>query len=73
MHREVGQERLDLGCGGSEVLVRPHAVETDESYNPLDIGALGVNGGVVETEHLADFIEEFGLLPARRVRHIRAL
>jgi hypothetical protein len=36
-------------------------VETDESYNPLHIGALGVNGVVVETEYLSHFIEEFGL------------
>jgi hypothetical protein len=34
-------------------------VETGEPYDPLHIGALGVNGVVVETEHLADFIEEF--------------
>ena len=35
-----------------------HAVETDEPYNPLHSGALGVNGGVVETEYLSHFIEE---------------
>ncbi|OOO01685.1 MAG: hypothetical protein USCGTAYLOR_02088 [Chromatiales bacterium USCg_Taylor] len=28
-------------------------------------------GVVVETEHLADVIEEFWLLTARRVRHIQ--
>jgi len=27
----------------------------------------------VETEHFADFIEEFGLLTSRRVRHRRSL
>jgi hypothetical protein len=43
----------------TEVLTRPHAVETDEPYDPIPIGSLGVNGVVVETEHLADFIAEF--------------
>jgi hypothetical protein len=31
-----------------------------------------VNRVVVKTEHLADVIEEFGLLTSRRVRHIRS-
>ena len=31
-----------------------------------------MNGVVVETEHITDFIEEFWLLTSRRVRHIRA-
>jgi len=44
-------------------------VETDESDDPFHIRALGVNGVVVETEHLADIIEEFGLLTARRVAY----
>ena len=30
-----------------------------------------MHGVVVETEHLADFIEEFGWLTARRARHIK--
>jgi hypothetical protein len=50
IEREVGQERLGLGFGGEEVCARPHAVETDESYDPLHIGSLGVNGEVVQTE-----------------------
>jgi hypothetical protein len=45
-------------------------VETDESYDPLHIGALGVNGVVVQTEHLSHFIEEFGLWISRRARHM---
>jgi hypothetical protein len=32
------------------------------------IGSLGVNGVVVETEHLADFIAEFWLLTSPHVR-----
>jgi len=60
---------VDLGFGGEEVFARPHAVETDESYDPLHIGSLGVNGVVVQTEHLSHFIEEFGLLISRRGGH----
>jgi len=69
MHRQVGQERLDLGFGGEE---GSHTVETGELYNPLHIGALGVYGVVVETEHLADYIEEFWRLISRLVRPIRS-
>jgi hypothetical protein len=62
MHRQVGEKCLDLGFGGKEVFTRPHAVETDEASDPLDIGALGVDGAVMETEHLADVIESFWTL-----------
>jgi hypothetical protein len=72
VHGQVSQERFDLRFGGEEVLVRPHAMETDEPYDPIHIGVLGVNGVVVETEHLSDFIEEFWLLTCRRVRHTRS-
>jgi hypothetical protein len=61
MHRQVCQERFDLRFGGEEVLARPHAMETDESYDdPFYIGSLGVHGVVVQTEHCADFIDECG-------------
>jgi hypothetical protein len=40
--------------------------------NSGHIRAFGMNGTVVETEHFADFIEEFWLLTSRRVRHMRA-
>jgi hypothetical protein len=46
-------------------------METDEPHDPLHIGALGVNGILVETEHIADFIEELWLLTSRYVQHIR--
>jgi hypothetical protein len=72
LHRQVSQERLDPGFGGEEVCARPHAMETGEPSDPLHLGALGVHGGVVETEHLADFVEESGWLTSRRVRHIRS-
>jgi len=36
-------------------------MEIDEPSAPLPRGALGVHGVVVETEPLADFIEEFGV------------
>jgi hypothetical protein len=41
-------------------------METDEPYDPLHRGALGVHGAVVVTEYLRDFIEEFGLWILRR-------
>src|SRR5712691_12984687 len=72
LHSQVSQERFDLRFGGTKVLARPHAVETGESYDPLHIGSLGVNGVVGQTQHLSDFIEECGVLTARRVRHIRS-
>jgi len=72
MHRQVGEERFDLGFGGEEVLARPHAVEPDEPDDPLHIGSLGMNGVVVPTEHLSHVIEEFGWLIFRLVRHIRS-
>ena len=68
VHGQVGQERLDLGFGGEEVFARPHAVEPDEPYDPLHRGALGVDGVVVQTEHLSHVIEAFGLLRSRRGR-----
>jgi hypothetical protein len=39
-----------------------------ESYDPLHIGVLGVNGGVVQTEHLSHVIEACGWWMSRRVR-----
>jgi hypothetical protein len=71
VHGQVRQECFDLRFGGAKVLARPHAVETDEPYDPIHRGALGMNGVVVETEHRADCIAEFGWLTSRRVRHIR--
>jgi len=46
-------------------------VETDESDDPLHIGALGVDGVVVEPEYRTDFLEGFWRLTSRGVRHIR--
>jgi hypothetical protein len=39
-----------------------HAVEADVAHDPLHIGSLGVNGVVVQTEHLSNLIEKFWLL-----------
>jgi hypothetical protein len=60
-----------FGFGREEGFARPHAVQTDESDDPLHIGALGVNGVVVQTEYLAHFIEKFWLLTSCRVRHAK--
>jgi hypothetical protein len=71
-YHQVGQERLDPGFGGGEVGARPHTVATDEPYYSRHRGVLGVDGVVVQTEHLADVIEEFWWLTSRCVRHIRS-
>jgi hypothetical protein len=72
MHGQVCQERFDPRFGREEMVARPHAVEMDEADDPFHIGALGVNGVVVETQHPSDFIEEFGWLTSFRVKHITA-
>jgi hypothetical protein len=36
---------------------------------PIQVGSLGVNGVVVQTEYLSDLIEGFWLLTFCRVRH----
>jgi hypothetical protein len=72
MYGKVREERFDLRFGREEVVARPHAVETDKANDPLHIGALGVNGVVVETKHPSDFVEEFGWLTSCCVRHIRS-
>jgi hypothetical protein len=46
-------------------------MEPDEPDDPLHIGALGVNGVVVEAEHLTDFIKEFWLLTFRGLSHMK--
>src|SRR5688572_14690265 len=70
MHRQVSQERFDLRFGGEEVLAPPHAVEADESCDPLHRGALGGHGVLVQTEHRVNFIAECGFWVSRRVRPI---
>jgi hypothetical protein len=71
LHRQVGQEGLDLRFGGEEVGAGPHPVETGEPFAPFHIGALGMIGVVVQTEYLAYFIEQFRGLTSSRVRHTR--
>jgi hypothetical protein len=71
IHCQVGEERLDQGFGREEVLARPHAVETDESYDPFYIGSLGVDGVMLQTEHLSHFIEEFWWLTSCHGGHRR--
>lgn len=66
VHGQVSQERFDLRFGGQEVFARAQTVEPDD---PLHIRALSMNGVVVETECVTDFIEEFWLLTSRDVRH----
>jgi hypothetical protein len=46
-------------------------VETNEAYDPLHIGALGVDGVVMEAEYRPNFLEEFGWLTSGVGQHIR--
>jgi len=48
-------------------------VEPGEPSDPLYIGALSMDGVVVEPEHRVDFLEEFWWLTSYRIRHIRSL
>jgi hypothetical protein len=66
VHGQIRQERFNLRLGGVEVLTRPHAVKPDEADDPLHIGTLGMNGIVLEAEHVTDFIKQFWLLTSCR-------
>jgi len=65
---QVGQEGFDLRLGGKEGCPGAHAVETEETHDPLHVGSLGVNG--VRVEPLAHLIEAFGWLTSGYVRPI---
>jgi len=69
---QISEACLDLGFGGEEADAGPHAVEAGESSDPLHIGALGMDGVVMETEHPADVTEQFWKLTWCCVRHIRS-
>ena len=71
VHGQIGQERLNLGFRREEVRTRLHAVETNEADDPLHIGALGVDGVVMEAEYRPDFLEECWWLTSGGVRPIR--
>jgi hypothetical protein len=47
-------------------------VEPDEPDDPLHVGALNMNGIVVEPKHVPDFIQEFWLLTSCGRRHIKS-
>jgi hypothetical protein len=44
MHRQIGEEGFNLGFGEEKVVMRLYAMETDEPFDPIHIGALGVHG-----------------------------
>jgi hypothetical protein len=72
MHSQIRQKRLNLRLGGKEACARSHVVKPDEPHDPVHIGPLGMNGIVMETEDVADFIEQFWLLTSCGVRPMRA-
>jgi hypothetical protein len=66
VHGQVREERLDCRFRREEVVAGLHAMETDVAHDPRHRGALGVKRGVVETEHLSDFIDELVVTQFRR-------
>jgi hypothetical protein len=58
LHGEVSEECLNLGFGGQEVGAGLHPVEADESSDPLHIGALGMDGVMMETEDPPDILDQ---------------
>ena len=58
-HRQVREERLNLRC--AHVLGMPLLMKENEVPNPMDIGFLGPNGKVLESDHLPHLIQKFDL------------
>jgi len=58
LQSEVGEERLDLGFGGEEVNAEPHVVEPGEASDPFPIGALRVDGVMLEPEDPPDLLDQ---------------
>ena len=51
-------DRLDLRFGREEVGAGPHAVETNEAYDLLHIGALRVDRVMLESEDPPDLLDQ---------------
>jgi len=53
---------IRFGLRREEFHTRPHFVEANEADHPIQIGAFGVDGVVVEAEERTDFIKQFWAL-----------
>jgi hypothetical protein len=69
VYRQMREEDFDFGFGREQILPGAHLVKMSEPGNPVHIGSLGVDGIVVKTEHLSDFLQEFGRLTFGDGRH----
>ena len=58
LHGEVSEEGLDLEFGGKEVGAGSHAVEAGKSSDPPHIGALGMDGVMLEPEDPPDLLDQ---------------
>jgi len=56
VHGQVGQARLDCGCGGEEVCARAPAVEPDEADDPFHRGEVPV-GSLLQTRRADGCVE----------------
>ena len=57
---QVGEERLDLLFAVTEVVPGPHVVEADIAFDPIPIGALGMDGTMTSPHEVAHFVKQSG-------------
>ena len=65
----MGEVGFDFELGREQILPAAHLVKMSKADDPVYLGALGVNGIVVETGHLSDLLQQFGRLTFGRGRH----
>jgi hypothetical protein len=65
----MGEVGFDFEFGREQILPAVRLVKMSKADDPVHIGALGVNGIVVKTEHLSDLLQQFGRLTFGRGRH----
>jgi hypothetical protein len=68
-HGQIRQECLYFGFCGEKRVTRAHAMETNETDNPFNIGPLRVDGVMVKTEDPSDFVKDPRLLVFLWARH----
>ena len=65
---QVGEECLDLLFAGPKVDPGLHVVETDIAFDPIPVGAFGMDGIMTSPHEVAHFVKQFG-----RHTNLRAL
>ncbi len=81
---QVGEECLDLPFAVPKVVPGLHAMETDIAFDPIPVGALGMDGIMTSPHEVSHFVEQLGRytnpralghtwsLVRRGVEHLRA-